>query len=146
MTVPANKNKIIHAGDGSTATFNFDFPLLQDSDMIMQVESAAGVITTLTTDKYTLTYVAGDTAGGSATITDSGSIPAVGECLIQLRVASLLQTSDYKNTREIPANTLERDLDRRAMVEQQLDEENESDIETFCYIIGHYNNVTVTNS
>jgi len=123
MTVPANKNKTITAGDGVNTVFTFDYPLLADADMTVQNEDALGVITIISPSSYTLAYTIGDPAGGTATITNAPDIPATGEKLILERVVDPLQDSDYKDTREIPADTIETDFDRRAMVEQQFDEQ-----------------------
>ncbi len=120
MTVPANLNRITYNGNGSTTVFAYTFPILDEGDLDVYVVSSAGVATLKTiTTHYTVSGV-GVLTGGNVTMLTA---PASGEQLLIIRNVAITQESEYNDNREIPADTIEENIDKLTMIAQQLDEE-----------------------
>lgn len=113
MTVSTLINRMDYVGNGTAGPFLYTFKILSASHLYVYV---GGVIST----DYTVTGVGGPT-GGNVTF-NPGSEPAVGVSVIIIRNVPTNQLSDYVNHAVFDAETLETDLDKRCMVEQQFEE------------------------
>lgn len=104
-----------YLADGVQDDFPTVFKFFTDADLrVYTISSGVPTLKTLTTH-YTVTG-AGDDAGGTVTFV---SAPTNGLTVRLQRWISPIQESDYVDGSALPAETLEDDLDRRAMVEQQ---------------------------
>jgi hypothetical protein len=129
MTVSTTIIKSFGTGDGSTATFAYQFKIIQDSDLEVFIrtnstgaESAAKVLGT----DYSMTG-AGVATGGTVTFL-SGKIPISGQTIVLRRNVPKTQVIDYIANDPFPAETHEEGLDRGIMVAQQNFEEVERSI------------------
>lgn len=126
MTVTSAVSKNTYSGDGADTTFSFTFEILDESHILVQLESSAGVITTQTiTTDYTVSGM-GNTTG--ATDFTSGTItfvtaPGATDTVILLRNVPLTQATDYVENDAFPAETHEDALDKLTMINQQQTEE-----------------------
>lgn len=120
MTIPSYDNRRSYAGDGSTTTFAFPPPFTVNTDLVVQVRAADGTtaIKTLGVD-YVVTG-AGSPAGGNVTTT---AAPETGATLIIYRDVPLTQSVDLQDGGPLPANTINRALDRITMWGQRLKEQ-----------------------
>lgn len=119
MTVPANLNRITYNGNGSTTVFAYTFPILAQGDLDVYLVSSAGVATLKTITTHYTVSGEGELTGGNVTMITA---PAVGEQLLIIRNVAITQESEYNDNREIPADTIEENLDKLTMITQQLDE------------------------
>lgn len=119
MTVPANLNRITYNGNGSTTVFAYTFPILAQGDLDVYLVSSAGVATLRTITTHYTVSGEGELTGGNVTMITA---PAVGEQLLIIRNVAITQESEYNDNREIPADTIEENLDKLTMITQQLDE------------------------
>ena len=129
MTVSTTIIKSFGTGDGSTATFAYQFKIIQDSDLEVFIrtnstgaESAAKVLGT----DYSMTG-AGVATGGTVTFL-TGKIPISGQTVVLRRNVPKTQVIDYIANDPFPAETHEEGLDRGIMVAQQNFEEVERSI------------------
>jgi hypothetical protein len=128
MTVSSTTAKDTYTGDGSTTTFAFTFPILDETHLEVQIKDVNNVVTTkvLTTD-YTVTgtgNVVGSTDYQSGNIVfGAGDIPAATDTVIIKRNVPLKQETDYTENSTFPAETHEDALDKLTMITQQLDEQ-----------------------
>lgn len=115
MTVQTTGFLARHDGDGSTVAFDIPFRFLGDAELSVALW-VDGVATdwTLATD-YTVTG-AGAPAGGVLT---AAVAPAAGAKLTILRTTDARQLSNYEEQDGFPKATIERDQDRRAMLDQE---------------------------
>jgi len=126
MTVNTTTNKVIFSMDGSTVNFDFTFEVLQASDIKATIKD------TTTNTETELTYTTGTPSSGQYTVAINsngvGGTVTVGNAqtsdyeLTIYREVDGKQESDYNNYNTFPAETLEDDLDKRAMADQQQDE------------------------
>lgn len=122
MTISTTTVKNSYSGDGSTATFNYTFKVLADTDLTVIIRNNLGTETTKTlSTHYTITGV-GDAAGGSITFT-SGNIPSATETVVLIRDTAQTQSIDYIANDPFPAETHEEGLDRSVILSQELQEE-----------------------
>lgn len=126
MTVETTTNKVEYAMDGIITNFSFTFRALVSSpeDIKAQVYDTVNDVTTdlikddAGTDGYTVD-VDDDGVGGSITVNDARTSDY--ELLIY-RETDLLQESDYNDYNQFPAQTLEINLDKLTMIDQQQQE------------------------
>mgnify|MGYP003386305419 CR=1 FL=1 len=110
MPTNAADTEIAYAGNGVTVAFAFPFEVAKASHFEATIDGA--VVTT-----YTLSGLGVDT-GGTCTFTTA---PANAAAVVLARVAPYARTDfDYQEGGELAATTLDDDLDRAAMVSQQL--------------------------
>ena len=116
MTLETTQNRISYAGNGSTTGFAFPYKFLEDSDLKVILRDASGVETekTLTTH-YTVTGAEED-GGGTVTMLTA---PATGESLTIIREPAETQDLDLVENDPLPAEELEKRLDKSMMVQQR---------------------------
>ena len=127
MTVSTTIIKSSHNGNGSTATFAYNFKIFADTDLVVIIRSAAGTETTKTLTTHYTVAGAGDASGGSITFT-SGNIPVTGETVVIRRNVPQTQAIDYIANDPFPAETNEEGLDRATMIAQQVSEATDRSI------------------
>jgi len=95
MTVPALPSRNDYTGDGSLATYDYNFRITSATDLLVVVRNLANVETTLTHPAdYSVTGI-GDFDGGSITLT-AGNL-AIGFALTIRDNPALVQTTDIRN-------------------------------------------------
>lgn len=99
-------------GNGVTTVFPYTFKILAEADILVTVD---GVTKTLTTD-YSVSGVGND-AGGNVTFV---AAPANGTTVVRTRDMGYERTTDYQDNGDLPASTLDDDIDRTVMLVQQL--------------------------
>ena len=121
MSVSSTTRKQQFTLDGATADYTFNFrALLSAPEDIKCSVTTAGVTTILTyTTQYSVS-VNSDGVGGTVTLVSASTI-GLGTLTVY-RETTNLQSSDYDDYNQFPANTLENDLDIRTMVDQEQDE------------------------
>jgi hypothetical protein len=107
-------------GNGVTTVFPYTFKILAAADMLVQVD---GVTKTLTTD-YSVSGVGVD-GGGNVTFV---SAPANGTTVVRARNMAIERTTDYQENGDLPAATLDDDIDRAVMIMQQVNERTDRSI------------------
>jgi hypothetical protein len=119
MTISTTDSRISYNGNGVTTAFAFPYRFFENVDLVVELVSAAGAVTTqvLNTD-YTVTGADLD-AGGTVTMVTP---PASGERLVIRRVLDAVQETDYISGDPFPAESHERALDRLTMLVQQNEE------------------------
>ena len=115
MTVSAQTPINRSTGNGVTTVFPYTFKIISSADMEVSVD---GVVKTLTVD-YTLSGV-GDDAGGNVTML---AAPATSTSVVRRRNMALTRNTDYQDQGELPASTLDSDLDSAVLMIQQVDEQ-----------------------
>jgi len=116
MTVSVPSQLIYaYSGDGSVQVFAYPLRFLADSELVVILQDTDGnqVQQTLGVD-YTVSD-AGEDAGGSVTMLTA---PATGEKLYIFRDTSPTQSLDLEDAVRTPAQSVEDQLDRLTMVEQ----------------------------
>ena len=122
MTISSTTVKNSYSGDGTTATFTYNFKIFQDSDIQVIIRSANGTETIKTiTTHYTVTD-AGVASGGTVVFT-AGNIPTNTETVVLRRNIPQTQAIDYIANDPFPAESHEEGLDRATMAIQQIQEE-----------------------
>lgn len=120
MALNSTDNRISYAGNGVTTAFSFPYYFLQDADLVVIVRiEATGVETTqiLNTD-YTVSGE-GNPSGGTVTMTTA---PAAGRSLIIYRDPAQTQDLDLVENDPLPAEELEKRLDKLTMMVQRLND------------------------
>ncbi|MFC2254538.1 hypothetical protein ACETRX_33345 [Labrys portucalensis] len=120
MTIPSYDNRRSYAGDGSTTTFAFPPPFTANTDLVVQIRAADGTTATKALGVDYVVAGAGSPAGGSVTM---AATPATGTTLIIYRDVPLTQSVDLQDGGPLPANTINRALDRITMWGQRLKEQ-----------------------
>lgn len=115
MTVSAQTPINRSTGNGVTTVFPYDFKILAAADILVTVD---GVAKTLNVD-YTVSGV-GVGAGGNITMTVA---PANLSSVVRRRNMALVRTTDYQDQGELPAATLDADIDATVLMVQQVDEQ-----------------------
>lgn len=115
MTVSAQTPINRSTGNGVTTVFPYDFKILAAADIQVTVD---GVAKTLNVD-YTVSGV-GNEAGGNVTMTVA---PANLTSVVRRRNMGLVRTTDYQDQGELPAATLDADIDATVLMIQQVDEQ-----------------------
>lgn len=124
MTVESTTRKQSFAGGQSTLTFSFR-ALVDSPEDIKVVAVTSGTETLLTyTSEYTVAVNA-DGVGGVVTVSPSYSTAYT---YTVYRETTNKQESDYDDYNQFPADTLEEDLDRRTLVDQEQSEDLERSV------------------
>ena len=126
MTISSTQNRTSYAGNGATTVFTFPYYFLSQSDLVViEKDNATGVETTKTiTTDYTVSGE-GQQAGGSVTML---SAPASGKTLTILRDPEATQDLDLVENDPMPAEELEKRLDKGAMWTQRLKDQVERSV------------------
>jgi len=122
MTVSSTTARQTYIGDGSLATYSYNFRIFDAGDLVLvKRDTATGIETllALTTD-YTVTG-AGGYNGGTFTLL-AGVLPS-GYELAAYRELDLLQSTDLRNQGTFLAEIHERVFDRLMMIAQQLQDQ-----------------------
>jgi hypothetical protein len=116
MTVSSTINREQYATNGVTVAFTIHFPFFVDTEVNAIFVTSGGVSTALALNTdYTVTGGLG--AGGTLTCTVA---PATGGTLTIYRALSFTQETDYVEDDPLPADSLEGDIDRAVMRDQEL--------------------------
>lgn len=108
-----------YTGNGVTSVFDYDFKILDKSHLRI-VREQDGVETVLTVDTHYTVSGVGSASGGSVTML---SAPTADQQVTILRNIPMTQVVDFNNQGALFAATVERELDRAAMRDQQLAEQ-----------------------
>ena len=117
MSVSTTTNRVSTAGDGTNKVFSFPYLFLANGDLkvILRVDSTgAETVQTITTE-YTVTG-AESANGGFVTMVTA---PASGETLVIYNDPDETQTVNLVENDPLPAETLERALDRITLISQR---------------------------
>lgn len=117
MTLDTTINRVSYSGNDVTTGFSFPYLFFENSDLVVVLRNTSGTETTkiLTTD-YTVTG-AENPAGGTVTMIVA---PATGEVLVIYRDAPQTQDLDLVENDPLPAEEVERRLDKLTMLSQRL--------------------------
>ena len=133
MPITAQTPLVKYIGNGSTTEFPFQFKLIQNSDLVVYLNSV------ITSSGY---YISGIESGTGGTVTFY-TAPAVDVEISIERHVPLDRATDYLNGGALEAETLDDDFDRIVMMIQDLKAFNEyanisyvSKIETFTATAG----------
>lgn len=118
MSLNSTNNRISYAGNGVTTAFSFPYYFLQDADLvvILRVESTGVETTQVLTTNYTVAGE-GNPSGGTVTMLVA---PPVGRSLIIFRDPAKTQDLDLVENDPLPAEELEKRLDKLTMIAQRL--------------------------
>ena len=120
MTVESTARKQSFAGGQSALTFTFR-ALVDSPEDIKVVAVTSGTETLLTYGVDYAVTISTDGIGGVVVVSPSYSTAYT---YTVYRETTNLQESDYDDYNQFPADTLEEDLDRRAMVSQEISEDS----------------------
>jgi hypothetical protein len=115
VTVSAQTPINRSTGNGVTTVFPYTFKIISDADIEVSVDD---VVKTLTVD-YTVSGAGAD-AGGNVTMLVA---PASSTSVLRRRNMALVRTTDYQDQGELPATTLDSDLDAAILMIQQVDDQ-----------------------
>lgn len=103
-----------YTGDGVTTSFDYDFQIQDEAELVVTRQNADGTeaVLTITTD-YTVSGVSND-AGGSITLTAGSKAPSGSKIVIQYD-GLYTQSVDYSNQGRIQLSLLEQSLDKLMM-------------------------------
>lgn len=110
-TVTTTTARNQYVGNGATLVFPYTFRVLASSDLQVLINDVVQGSAT-----YSVSGV-GATTGGNVTFLVA---PANGASIVFLRNIPITQQSDYVQNAPLPAETLERDLDKGAMIDQYI--------------------------
>ena len=129
MALLTTENKIQYTANGSNTIFAFPYSFFDQADLKVYLTDLDGedTLQTITTD-YTLDPV-GDSYRNGANVV-FGSAPTNNYKVTIIRDLVIEQQTDYQDFSKFPADVFENDIDRRAMVEQQIEEELERTLRT----------------
>lgn len=122
MTVSTTTTETTYTGDGVTVAFATGFQFLENTDLVVtRTVIATGVETTLTLNStgangFSVTGAGGLTGGTVTVVTPPGYAT---ETLTIRRVVPVTQEQNYTPNDPLPAETLERALDKLTMLAQQ---------------------------
>lgn len=128
MSFTNQTKKNTYSGDGVTAAFAFSFPILAETDLLVQIKDTNGTVTSKTiTTHYTVSGTGNrtgltDYTSGTVTFT-AGNIPAATDTVIIKRNIQGTQETDYTEKGAFPAETHERALDKLTMLHLQQTED-----------------------
>lgn len=125
MTITNQTNKTIQAGNGTTATFNFAFPIFQASDLKVYKYLTSSTETTHTPLTITTDYtvvISSTTEGGSVTFVET---PLATETIAIIRDLAYTQTTDIDLNGNFPEVDVENALDKNDMLAIQLKEQSD---------------------
>lgn len=106
-----------YAGDGVTVAFSFPLRFLEDGDLRISLIDADDVETVQTISTHYSVGGAGAPSGGTVTFVTA---PPPGVTVRLARRTNPKQTIDFTDSNRVPGDTLEAQLDRFAMIAQDL--------------------------
>ena len=101
-----------HVANGLSTLFAFDFLLLDDADLVVEVDGTPRTLGT----HYTVAGV-GNPSGGDITF---GAAPTNGATVIIYRLTALERATDYQDNGDLLAETINDDFDRIWLAMQEL--------------------------
>ena len=116
MTIADNYNPIRQQGNGTTTSFSFSFPLLNES-YIRVYKELNGTQTLVDKGEYTVSFTE---TGGIVTFHKA---PENGAIVVISRELPLEQDTPYRTSSGFPANRIEENFDELTMITQQLQEQ-----------------------
>ena len=116
MTIADNYNPIRQQGNGTTTSFSFSFPLLNES-YIRVYKELNGTQTLVNKGEYTVSFTE---TGGIVTFHKA---PENGAIVVISRELPLEQDTPYRTSSGFPANRVEENFDELTMITQQLQEQ-----------------------
>jgi hypothetical protein len=119
MTVSSTINREQYATDGVTTAFTIHFPFFDDTDVNAVFVDEDGVSTTLALNTD-FTVTGGDGDGGTLDTTGSLSPLDNNGTLTIYREIPYTQETEYVEDDPLPADSLNDDIDRAAMRDQQI--------------------------
>ena len=123
MPVSTTHRKKYYTCNGATTVFAFDFPITDESDLVVQVRTnATGAVSTLTlTTDYTVTKASTtwDNGGNVTTV----ATYAAGKTLIAFRLTTQDQDMDLEYGDKLDSQSLENSVDKLTMIVQELQEQ-----------------------
>ena len=117
MSVSSTAVKIQYTANGVASTFTFPYYFISAIDLVVKLD---GALQHLGAD-YTIESIGLTFSLGGRVI--FGSVPALNQQVTIIRDVPETQETDYANMSSFQADVFEHDLDKRALVEQQLAEE-----------------------
>lgn len=120
-TVSVTTSRIDYSCNGSTTVFTYPFKIYEDDDLVAITATSALVESTLILNTDYTVSGAGDTGGGSLTLTAGATCPS-GNTLTMLRDIDITQETDYVNGGAITADGLEAPPDKSRIIDQQYGE------------------------
>lgn len=123
MTISTENNRNTYTGDGSTVLFAYNFRILEQTHLLVQIkDTTTGIITTKTISAdYTVSGV-GISSGGSITFTTA---PASTDEIIIVRDVPFTQEVDLVEGDKFPVDAIENAIDKLTMLNQQLKEQSD---------------------
>lgn len=119
MTVPTETNKVIGTGNGVAPVFPFTFGTLPSGDLVVTLYDLDDVaIPQIENTDYTVLGKGAEDGGSVVFVVP----PPDGWTVLIRRILPTTQPDDLKNQGSYYPRTVERMFDRRAMVDQQLEE------------------------
>lgn len=115
MTVQTTNSREEYAGNGVTVTFPIPFKFMSDDSIVVKVGPAENLVTLALNTDYTLTG-AGQDSGGSLVLNVA---PPLGEGVIVSRSTDMLQSRDYVQHDNFPAESHEEAIDKLTMLSQE---------------------------
>lgn len=122
MTISTTTTKVSYSGDGSTTAFAVPYKFFDEGDLLVILTDASGNETTqVITTNYTVS--GGGTNGGTGTV-NMVTAPSGTQTLTITLNLSNVQNTDLVNFDGQPAQVLETALDKAALRDQQLAEDD----------------------
>ena len=124
MTVTTTGNIKYFTGNGSATAFTFDKKIFAGTTLVVKtIVIATGIIATQTKDgSGTYDYaVAVASNKNSATVTLNNALPATHRMTVE-RVLPLTDSTDYTEGDDLPAETLEQNINEHLLMIQQINE------------------------
>jgi len=115
VTITSTVNRKEYTGNGTTTDFSFPYYVLASGDLSVYLD---GVLKTITTD-YTLSLTPPQTAGVDVQFLTP---PASSKSVVIIRDPAITQSTDLIENDPLPAEELEKTVDRLTMICQRLDE------------------------
>jgi hypothetical protein len=120
MSVSSTDNKVIYTGSGTTGPFDFNFPIFESSNLVIERYAISDGSTT--TFAETTNYSVSIDADGTGSVTLVAALTSAYKLIIT-RVIPLTQEIQYVEGDKFPSASHERGLDRAVMRDQQLQEQ-----------------------
>jgi len=120
MTVPTNYSRVEYEGNGSATVFDYTYKIFDADDLVVILTAADGTESTLVRGTHYSVDGVGNEDGGTVTLT--GGPLATGDTLTILREIPVVQETDLRNQGAFYPETIEDELDRSRMIDQQLTE------------------------
>ncbi len=142
MTVSNQTSKNVYIGDGGTLIFAYTFRIFADADLEVTIQDTSvdpqTEITLVLNTDYTVSG-ADNPTGGNVTLVLGGQLsaaPVATDNITIRRNLPFIQPTDYVENDPFPANSHEKELDRGAMIDQQIQEELDRTLKLSANITG----------